>query len=322
MQKIRVGVLRGGISSEYDVSLNTGQSVLFHLDQDKYAPKDILITKDGTWHLNGFPITLAKLAREVDVIFNALHGAYGEDGKVQQELERFNIPYTGSRIMPSAIAMNKGMSKQCFESVGLKTPKGVILKPGDNIEQILLPFFREVSGMHVVKPLNGGSSLGIVLSKSFGETLEAVKNILDEGNAVIVEEFIKGREITCGVIEGFEGQTVYPLFPIEILSEPTEEIWGYDAKYNGKTTEVCPANLEEDRMQEIQRMAVAAHNSIGLRHYSRSDFIVSPRGIYILEINNLPGLTEHSLVPKALKAAGMEFPEFLDYLLSLAIHKR
>ena len=215
MQKIRVGVLRGGISPEYDVSLKTGETALNSLNQDKYETKDIFVDKDGIWHIGGFPVKIDKVSREVDVVFNALHGEYGEDGKVQQELESFSIPYTGSRVVPSAISMNKGLAKHCFELKGIKTPKGITIKKDDDIHVVLLPFFRDIAGRQVVKPIAGGSSLGVVLTNGFEELHKTVVELLEEHPAVLVEEYIQGRELTCGVVEGANDK-VYSLHPTEI----------------------------------------------------------------------------------------------------------
>ncbi|MCK5095822.1 MAG: ATP-grasp domain-containing protein [Candidatus Pacebacteria bacterium] len=322
MQKIRVGVLRGGTSSEYDMSLKTGDAVLAALDTNKYVSKDLLITKDGTWHVNGFSSSPEKITREVDVVFNALHGEYGEDGKVQQQLEAFNIPYTGSRIVPSAIAMNKGLAKHCFEFYGFKTPRSITVKKGDDIQKALLLFFQEVSGRHVVKPLTGRLSLGIGITNSFEELFDAVETVFKENEAVLVEEYIKGRELTCGVVDGLGKDDNYSLYPIEIVKEESEGVCGCGSKYNGQILEVCPANLDEKRSKEIQRLALEAHKQIGLRHYSRSDFIVTGNNIYLLEVNSLPWLAPESLLPKSLKAANLEFPEFVDYLLTLALTKK
>jgi D-alanine-D-alanine ligase len=217
--------------------------------------------------------------------------------------------------------MNKGLAKHCFEFYGIKTPRGVTIKKEDDTHSILLPFFREVSGWHVVKPITGGSSVGVVLTRSFDELCRVIDILLETYRAVLVEEFIRGREMTCGVVDGLNGST-YPLLPIEIIKKSEEHIWDYDSKYNGDTEQhVCPANLDEKRFREVQQIAVSAHRHIGLRHYSRADLIVSPDGIYLLEVNSLPGLTEHSLLPRSLNAAGLEFHEFLDYLVTLALRK-
>ena len=139
---------------------------------------------------------------------------------------------------------------------------------------------------------------------------------------VLVEEYISGREITCGVIDGTSSNDKYPTHPIEIITPEQTEFFDYEVKYNGETTEVCPANLLPETTSKIQDIAIRAHNALGARHYSRSDIILSKRGMYILETNTLPGLTEQSLFPKALRSAGLEFQEFLDYVLTLALDRK
>ncbi len=321
MQKIRVGVLRGGTSPEYDVSLKTGKTALSSLSHDKYETKDIFVDKEGLWHIGGFPVKMEKVSREVDVVFNALHGEYGEDGKVQQELESFSVPYTGSRIIPSAISMNKGLAKHCFDFHGIKTPRGITIKRGDDVHVVLLPFFREISGRHVVKPLSGGSSFGVVLTNGFEELYAAVENILNKHRAAIVEEYIKGREVTCAVIDGLNSDVSFALPLLEIVTPGHEEILSYDSRYFGKATCISPANIEQERVKKIQQIAKEAHKQIGLSHYSTADFIVSPRGIYLLEMNSLPGFSEFSAMPKILEAGGFGVDEFLDYVITCALKR-
>ena len=138
----------------------------------------------------------------------------------------------------------------------------------------------------------------------------------------MVEEYIKGREATCGLVEGLQGQELYPLFPIEIIRPGGALIWNYNDKYSGETNEICPGNFSEEQKKAIQEMSLTVHRALSLRHYSRTDFIISPRGIYFLETNTLPGLTDESLLPKALMSAGVRYPEFLDHLITLALIAR
>jgi D-alanine-D-alanine ligase len=319
MTKIRVGVIRGGVGSEYDISLKTGSSVLKNIPQDKYSVADILITKDKQWHIGGFPTTLSKLANQVDVVFNALHGEYGEDGAVQRELEQFGIPYTGSGTFSSAVAMNKAIAKYYFKQYGMMTPQSSVVKSGDDIEEATLRIFRKMPGPYVVKPASSGSSVGVSLVDDFESLLNALKKTLEYNTMMIIEEYISGREITCGAIDGMASGEPYATLPVEIITPEESKFFNYEAKYSGDTLEVCPANLLSITTKKIQEHAVKAHKSLGMRHYSRSDFILSKRGLYILETNSLPGLTEESLLPKALKTAGLELPEFLDYVLALAL---
>jgi D-alanine-D-alanine ligase len=322
MNKIRVGVIRGGVGSEYEVSLKTGGSVLKNLPEKKYRAFDILITKDGQWNIDGFPTTPAKLSRQVDVVFNALHGEYGEDGKVQKELEQFTIPYTGSGVFASAVAMNKALAKYYFKQAGLKTPECALIKGLEDFEELVYRAFKKFPGPFVVKPISSGSSVGVSVARDFEGLLRSVEEALNYNRIVLIEEYIDGREITCGVIDSIAGGEPYATHPVEIITPESSDFFDYEVKYNGETLEICPANLFPSTTAKIQDLAIRAHKALGMRHYSRSDFILSKRGIHILETNSLPGLTKESLLPKALKMAGLEFPEFLDYILTLAIDRK
>lgn len=331
--KLRVGVLRGGVSPEYDVSLKTGGAVLRHLPPEKYAPVDVLITKDGQWHVNGLPADLPKISRNVDVVFNALHGEYGEDGKVSALLDHFSIPYTGSKAIPSALGMNKVLAKELFVRAGIKTPASRVIKyknrwPAKSAEgemsarEDAFEVFHTIAPPWIIKPISGGSSVGTRVIKTYPDLITACISLAADGGDVLLEEFIRGKEATCGVIDSFRGKETYSLFPIEIRPAKEHHFFNYDAKYGGGTEEIVPGNFSRNESLEIQRLAVAAHKALGLRHYSRSDFIVTPRAIYILEANTLPGLTEHSLLPKSLHAVGATFPEFLDHIVTLALEKK
>jgi D-alanine-D-alanine ligase len=321
MSKIVVGVLRGGPSSEYEVSLNTGASVLKHLPE-KYIGHDILISKDGMWHSFGVPRSPERVLKRVDVIFNALHGTYGEDGKVQQLLDQFSVPYTGSRALGSALGMNKALAKKAFEQADLKIPHHILIRKSDVSKETLLDIFKTFPHPYVVKPVSAGSSVGVKIARSFSELVDAVAEAFAYSPTVLIEELIRGREASCGVIEGFRGEKLYPLFPIEIIHPKSSDFFDYNAKYSGESQEICPANFNREVKNEIQRIAKEAHNALHLRHYSRSDFIISPRGVYILETNTLPGLTPESLLPKAVAAGGTEFPQFLDHLVTLALSRK
>lgn len=321
MHKLRVAVLRGGPSSEYDVSLITGKSVLDVL-KNKYETKDILIDKMGVWHMNGLPVTPEKVCRSVDVIFNAMHGEYGEDGKVQQILNLLSIPYTGSEALPSAIAMNKELTKNVFKKNGIKTPSGIVFDDGDSIAEMVEITFRTISPPWIVKPANGGSSVGTTFVRTVHELGDALIKSFGYSRKTLVEEFIAGREATCGVIDDFRGKKHYSLLPVEIIKPENRAFFDYECKYDGSTREICPGNFRRDISEKIQDMAVKIHKSVGLRHYSRSDFIISPkRGIYALEVNTLPGLTPQSLFPKSINAVGCSYDQFLDHLIHLALKR-
>ena len=204
---------------------------------------------------------------------------------------------------------------------GLRVPYHALLRGGEMSERQIIDAFRRIPQPSVLKPVDGGSSVGVYFARSFFEFRHALKNAALHSPSVMVEEFIPGREATCGVIEQFRGAAHYALPPIEIIPAAGCHFFDYAAKYGGKSQELCPANFSQPVKREIEDLALAAHKALGLRHYSRADFIVSPRGVYLLEINSLPGLTEQSLLPKACAAVGLAFPQFLDHVLTLALSR-
>jgi D-alanine-D-alanine ligase len=333
---IKVGVVRGGVSPEYSVSLLTGGNVLSHLRGQKlslkYKPIDILIDKDGVWHLNGLPIEPHELIHKVDVVFNALHGDYGEDGKIQQVFDQLAIPYTGSGAFASAVGYNKVSSKEKFLRSGIKTPKHMLFpvynkdSDGDMVhyaKHCALHVARSMPPSWIVKPVASGSSVGIHVCKTTADLVHVFIEYAEKNIAPLVEELIHGKEATVAVVEGFRGQEYYSLPPIEIRIPKKKVFFDYDAKYTGMSEEICPGNFSPDEKIELEHLARLIHKSLGLSHYSRSDFIVHPkRGIYALEVNTLPGLTNESLTPKALYAVGAEMHEFIDHIIEMALRGR
>ena len=320
MAKIKVGVVRGGPSSEYEVSLETGKAVLQALDRNRYEPIDVLIDKEGAWHLSGIVVSPEKVFRVVDVIFNALHGEYGEDGMVQRLLERHAIKYTGSGTAASAVAMQKRLAREIFKLAGIHIPPTLIVKKGDDISIFAAEAIRRMSLPLVVKPASRGSSIGVTHAKNIYELVLGMENAFRCDKEVLVEKYIEGREATCALLEDFRGEKHYTFPVIEIIPPPKKSFFDYECKYDGSTQEICPGRFSVDVRDKIQKAAIAAHASLGCRHYSRSDFIVSPDNkVYILELNTLPGLTSQSLAPKAAAAIGLEFPELLDHLITLAL---
>ena len=317
--KIRVGVLRGGRSHEYSVSMQTGLHVLKNLPE-KYVPIDIYISKEGVWHVGGLERNPTKALEQVDVVWNALHGKYGEDGKVQTILDTLKKPYTGSRALASSMGMHKGFSKAAFSMFGLQTPHHIILSPKDNVRKNLIEIFQSFPQPSIVKPVDGGSSIAVTVTYDFSSFERAVELAFRHSGSVVVEEYIKGREATCGVIEGTDNKSIFALIPVELVPDESKLFFDYQAKHGNGGSMVCPSTFSEDIKQEIQNLAIEAHRALGLRHYSRSDFIVSPqRGIFLLEANLLPGLAQGSLFPVSLEASGLTLSDFLDHVLTLTI---
>lgn len=325
MSKIRVGVLRGGPSEEYDVSLMSGQNVLDHLGEH-YEVSDILITKDGQWNIGGLLSSPVRAMRRVDVFFNALHGAYGEDGKLQQLLDHHAFRYTGSGKLASALAMNKILAKKYFHQAGLLTPRSVYFRntfEANNYEsqehrarKRASSVVARFAGPWIVKPIYGGSSVGIHIAKNMDELTFAIQQNQENQIPFFIEEMIFGKEVTCGILDKYDKNRHHALPPIEIISEGNAGFFDYDSKYSGKSKEVPYGSLEEREVDAVQKVAATAHRCLGLRHYSRSDMLLTPRGkVYILEANALPGLSEKSLLPKALEEDEVTFPDFLDRII-------
>lgn len=325
---IRVGVLRGGISDEFKVSIKTGDSVLKNLPKDKYKGVDILITKDGIWHIGGIPKTPDEIQTNVDVIFNALHGEYGEDGKVAQLLEERKIPYTGSSALPSSLAMSKPMAKEIFKRAGIKTPYGITIedyrektiagKIPEKIGELALKIFRSIPPPWVLKPARGGSSINTFVAKNYNELIDALAQLFSYGGDLVVEQHIRGKEVSVGVIDNFRNERRYPTMPVEVAKKG--DFFDYGLKQKAEL--FCPSSLTRGEKNEVADMALRAHDILGLRDYSVSDFIVNPRGIYLLETNNLPGLTPFSILPTSLEASGSNLSELVDHLITLALLRK
>jgi D-alanine-D-alanine ligase len=318
-----VGVLRGGPSSEYEVSLKSGANVLSALDKEKYEPRDLFIDRQGSWHSFGVPVTPEKALRGVDVAINVVHGEYGEDGRLHEILDSLGTPYTGSDAPSSILAFNKARTKQAIKKVGIKTPRAIVVDIDEakgDLEGLAYNIFRTFPHPAIVKPVTGGSSVGTTIVYSY-QALEAALRIAFElCQQALIEEYIKGREATVGVIDDFRDEKLYALIPVEIIPPKERPFFDYSAKYGGQTLERVPGHFTNREKEELMDAAKRAHETLGLSHYSRSDFIVARRGIYFLETNNASGvgMTDQSLFPKALEAVGAKVSDFLDHIVSLA----
>jgi D-alanine-D-alanine ligase len=306
-KKLRLALLAGGKSGEREVSLKGAEEVAKALDPARYDVKRYDPATD-----------LARLAAEADVLdvaFILLHGPFGEDGTVQGFLDLLGIPYQGSGVLGSAIAMDKNLSKILYRNAGLKVPEWImaspedIKDPGKILSRLGLPL--------VIKPASQGSSLGMTIARSENDIAAGLEKAFAIDRQVMVEEFIGGREITGGVI-GNDELTALPL--VEIIPGDDYEFFDYDAKYKpGASKEICPADLEEAVTVRAQAQALTAHRALQLRGYSRTDMIVSKEEIYVLETNTIPGMTPTSLLPQGAAAAGLDFPALLDRLIGLAL---
>jgi D-alanine-D-alanine ligase len=357
MARLRVVVLTGGTSAEREICLKSGAKVLAALDPARYdavavdlasitqgraadlagalmapngcepealtcAPASVAVAPaSGTARSKTSLQAAGGLAAErngrPDVVFIALHGGAGENGTVQGMLDLLGVPYTGSGVLASALAMNKIMSKKVFERDHIPTPRWIPLRAsqrdlaGDAIlEQIGLPC--------VVKPACEGSTIGVTLVRQAADLQEAVDTAFQYGSEALAEAFIPGTEVT-GAVLGNDRPQVLPL--IEIV--PASGFYDYQAKYTpGATEEIVPARISPAQAGRAEQLTLAAHGALGCRGMSRVDMIVTQDEVYVLEVNTIPGLTETSLVPRAAEAAGIRFPQLVDRLISLALEER
>jgi D-alanine-D-alanine ligase len=318
MSRTRVAIVRGGPSEEYDVSLRTGSTVLAALDKDEFEPLDIVITKSGEWLLDGRARYPEHIIPSVDVVFNALHGTYGEDGTFQRLLDRYGVPYTGSKAYASGIAMHKVLAKEYVRPLGILTPRYLhLVNDSRTTAYAHAETIRSLFGpQYFIKPISSGSSVGMRLVFDPRKLADEIEAAFKEYNEILVEERIEGREVTCGVIERYRDEELYALPPIEIVTGAQSPFFNYDAKYSGETDEICPAPLPIEVNKEIENAAKKVHEALNLSQYSRSDFILGKNGLYFLEVNTLPGLTSESLLPKAIAAVGGTYRDFVTHLIN------
>ncbi len=321
-KKTRVAVLMGGPSNEHEVSLNSGEHVLEALNPKMYDAVGITINKQGEWET-----PIETLANKVDIAFIALHGTYGEDGTIQGELESAHLPYTGSRSLASALAMNKFLSQRLLRDNGILTPRSfhIAERAWEQTAGDVCMNVRHYLGYPVVvKPNDNGSSVGISIAHNRNELIVSMDKAFEVSNSVIVEEFIPGREVTCGVLDYGWSESAFPLLPTSIVPRGGSSFFDYKAKYdeNGAHEITPPFGCKPHQIHSIQRTAVRAHQLLGCRGFSRTDFILKPNGeLTTLEVNTIPGLTKQSLFPKAAHASGLPFSKALDVVVKAAFYR-
>jgi D-alanine-D-alanine ligase len=307
MGKIRVALLAGGWSGERDVSLRSGQAVRDALDGRRYHVSVYDPRED-----------LERLLREregVDIAFILLHGRLGEDGCLQGFLEVLGIPYVGSGVLSSAMALNKPVAKEQYQRVGLPVAEHVLIRKGEVID---LQKIRERLGPRtVVKPACEGSSLGISVCASHETLLAGIERAFQCDEEAMVEAYVEGREITCCVLGNRELESL-PL--IEIVPGASYRFFDYEAKYTpGATREICPAPLSESIALRAAEYAKSAHRALKCSVWSRTDMMVRDQEIYLLETNTIPGMTENSLFPLAARTAGLSLGALVDRLITLSL---
>jgi len=335
MSKLKLGIIMGGMSTENEVSLVSGQNILKNLDREKYDIFPIYISRDGEWYENEKIIdNVLEYLKKLDMVFPVLHGLYGEDGTIQGMLELIKVPYVGCGVLSSSIGMDKAYAKIIFNKAGIKQVKSCYIRKNvdkyifvhDNFDEDVLEIDdicntveNKLNYPMFVKPSNSGSSIGIVKAKNKGELKNGIIEAGRYDSKILVEQAIIGKEIECAVL-GNEDVIAGGVGEIK----PAEEFYTYDAKYNNVGSKILiPAELEKEKMEQIRKISIKAFKAISGRGLARVDFFVedSTGEIYLNEINTLPGFTDISMYPMLMKVAGIEYKELLDKLIKLALEK-
>lgn len=349
-----VAVLFGGTSTEHDVSVNSGLNVVDALDPERYRVTPVYLARAGSWHFGyrpeapslergGEPDDAGSVRPEPqlpapddpyeafrsgdhDVVFIALHGPGGEDGKVQGMLELAGVAYTGSGVLASALAMDKVRTKRLLAAEGVPVAQDVVLqreqdetrsRPAERVEEIVA----RVGLPCVVKPVRGGSSFATAIVRGVEHLGPAIDAALAEDEYALVESYLAGTELTCGVLGGGPHERALAL-PLTEIVPVSDEFFDFRAKYTvGACNEITPARVDEAVVERIQALSLLAHEAIGCEGMSRSDFILTSAGPVMLEINTIPGMTRTSLLPQGAAAAGIPFDELIERLLGSALRR-
>ena len=347
-EPLRVAVLMGGTSAEHDVSVCSGLNVLDALDPARFTAVPVYLRRDGRW-VFGFRPPAPDLSRPpgsvsagggdgspapppqagegtferlrsgaFDVVFIALHGAGGEDGSVQGMLELAGVAYTGSGVLASALAMDKVRSKRMLAAVGVPVARHATARAGEAPAAAAARVTEQIGVPCVIKPAVGGSSFGTTIVTRRSEVAGALQVAWAEHPLALVEEYLGGRELTCGVLGG--GVEPALALPVTEIVPVGGEFFDFRAKYTaGACREITPAALEEDLAEQVRRLAVRAHEELGCEGMSRSDFIVTERGPVFLETNTIPGMTATSLLPQQAAAVGIDLCALVSRLVDSAL---
>jgi D-alanine-D-alanine ligase len=316
--KIRVAVLYGGPSEEHDVSLKSGAAILANLSEE-YEALPVKIDKTNQWCFESFNKTvpieqaISLLEQECDVAVLGVHGTFGEDGALQALLEVNNIAHTGSSAASSILAFDKLITATVYAAAELSQPHTSLVNATADLAVFELPF--------VVKPARQGSSVGVSIVRDRKDAAKATHEAAKYDTKVLVQQFIQGCEVSCGVLEINRKPIALP--PTELI--PLKgDFFDYESKYSeGGAEEITPPrNLSEEQVAQIKNLAVRAHQALGCQGYSRTDMIVAEDNIYLIETNTLPGLSEASILPKQIAAAGYSFSQLLDYIIHTALAGR
>ena len=339
-RRTRVAVLMGGRSGEHDVSLDSGRATLTHLPTERFEAFGVLLGRDGRWRLgregvppdagdDGLPLPeglRALLDRAPDVVFLAMHGPEGEDGKLQSLFDLVDQPYAGSDAYASSLAMNKPAAKRVYQANDIPVADDLLLFRGtweSDPDAVVAQVRERFAAPWVCKTPKLGSSVGLDIVPTEGDLRGALAGLFVLDERVLVEDFVAGRELTCAVLDGvaFGPCRALPLVEVTPVGEP---FFNYRAKYTpGVAREVCPAPVPAEVTAQVQALGVRAHQALGCRGFSRTDFILRNDGrLVTLETTTIPGLTETSLLPQAAAAAGLSFAELVAGMATSALPAR
>lgn len=296
---MKIGVIMGGVSSEREVSLNSGKEIVNYFDKNKYEVIPIVIDKKDD---------VIEKAKGIDFAFIALHGKFGEDGIIQAVLETMDIPYSGCGPLTSGVCMNKDITKKILRSTGINTADWLCVR---SVEEIDYDYIDKMGYPVFVKPNSGGSSVATNLIKKKEDIESAVKLALDYDTEVMIEKYIKGDEITCCILEG-------KMMPV-IAIKPKAEFFDYTAKYADGGSDEIIVEFEEGLQKKIEEMALDCWKVLKCSVYVRVDMIIKNGVPYVLELNTLPGMTKNSLFPKSAKAVNLSFTQLLDKITQVSL---
>ena len=300
---LKVGVIRGGVSTEREVSMNTGNEIIKYLNRDKYEVFDVVINSERE--------VFEKLENlNLDFVYIALHGMFGEDGRIQAILESLGIAYSGPGVMSSALCMDKELTKKIVETYGVRTAKGVAIRRGEeyNFQEIK----KKLGNRIIVKPNSGGSSIGVSFVETEEEFKKALELVYTMDKTALVEEVLPGTEISVPVING----KVFPTLKIEAVAG---DYFDYESKYAEGGAREFVFEFPEEIQKEIDKFAYDSYYALKCEGFARVDFMVVGDKPYFMEMNTLPGMTAASLLPKSTASKGYDYVETLDLLIEASI---
>ena len=309
----KIGLIYGGKSFEHDVSIKSKNSVINNINK-KYDVSEIYVDKDGNWYKDGKLLeNIIEYLKELDIVFPLIHGKIGEDGKLQGLLETFNIKYVGSNTISSALAMDKGFCKTILDKYNIKQVPYIIVNKKSKIKEIIEKFTFPV----IIKPANGGSSIGISVANNTNELIKALSNAFKYDKKVIVEKFIKARELEVGIINN------NGIITSSVGEIKSNGFYDYEAKYIKNTEVIVDTNLKKETILKIKETARNVFKILECNDFARCDFLYDETNdeLYFNEINTIPGFTEISMFPKLFIHDGYTYTEILDILIKSAKKK-